>query len=131
MPAADRVNAVTANLYHKQGCRFIGDEGWVHVNRGSITAEPKSPLDVKITPEKAHLVKSDNQYLDFLECVRSRRDPVAPVDAGHRASVIGNVADIALRLNRRVRWDPARDQFVGDDQANRLLSRAMREPWTM
>jgi predicted dehydrogenase len=128
---AKALDACTPDLYHKQGCRFIGDEGWVHVSRSSITAEPNSLLDVKITPEKAQLVESDNHYVNFLECVGSRRAPVAPVDSGHRASVIGNVADIALRLNRKVRWDPARDQFLGDDQANRLLSRAMRQPWTM
>ncbi len=128
---ARALDAVTPEQYHQQGCRFIGDEGWVHVNRQSISAEPKSLLDVKITPEKAQLVESDNHYFNFLESVRSRRDPVAPVEAGHRASVLGNVADIALRLGRKVKWDPVAEQFVGDDEANRLLSRPMREPWSL
>jgi hypothetical protein len=67
--------------------------------------------------------------VNFLESVRARREPVAPIDAGHRASCLGNVAEIALRLGRKVTWDPATEQFVGDDEANRLQHRAMREPW--
>ena len=59
------------------------------------------------------------------------KDGAEPASQRITIGVIGNVADVALRLNRKVRWDPAHDQFMGDDQANRLLSRAMRQPWTM
>lgn len=123
--------ACTPQRYHEQGCRFIGDEGWVHVNRQGIAAEPNSLLDLKIPPGKSRPVASDNHYVNFLESVRNRREPVAPVDSGHRASCLGNVADIAVRLRRKLRWDPDREQFVGDDEANRLQSRAMRAPWRL
>ncbi len=110
-----------------QGTRFIGDEGWVHVNRKGIEAEPTSLLDVQVTPEKPGLQVSNNHYADFLDAVRKRRDPVAPVEAGHVASYLGMIAESAGRLQRELRWDPAAEQFPGD--ANRLLRRPMRSPW--
>jgi predicted dehydrogenase len=112
-----------------QGTRFVGDEGWVHVNRRGIEAEPKSLLDVQVTPDKPGLYESSNHYADFLECVRKRRDPVAPVEAGHVASYLGMIAEAAGRLQRELRWDPAAEAFDDDDDANRLLRRPMRSPW--
>jgi len=112
-----------------QGTRFIGDEGWVHVNRAGIKAEPASLSDVQITPDKPSLYESDNHYADFLDCVRKRRDPVAPVEAGHVASYLGMIAEAAGRLQCELRWDPAAERFAGDPEANRLLRRPMRGPW--
>jgi hypothetical protein len=63
--------------------------------------------------------------------MRTRQDPVSPVEAGHAASTIGNVADIALRLGRKLTWNPAQDRFVDDNEANNMLSRAARSPWTI
>jgi hypothetical protein len=111
-----------------QGTRFIGDEGWVHVNRSGIKAEPASLLDVQLTPDKPGLYESSNHYADFLESVRKRRDPVAPVEAGHVASYLGLLAEAAGRLQRELRWDPATETFT-DPDANRLLRRPMRSPW--
>ena len=112
-----------------QGARFLGDEGWVHVNRAGIQADPASLLDIRITPDKPGLYESDNHYADFLDCVVKRRDPVAPVEAGHVASYLGMIAEIAGRLQCELRWDPAVERFVGDADANRQLSRPMRSPW--
>jgi predicted dehydrogenase len=112
-----------------QGTRFIGDEGWVHVNRAGIQAEPASLLDVRIPPEKPSLQESNNHYADFLDSVRARRDPVAPVEAGHVASYLGMIAEAAGRLESELRWDPAAEEFPGNADANRLLSRPMRSPW--
>jgi len=114
---------------NKQGCRFEGDKGWVHVNRGGIWAEPASLLQVKIKPDEINLYESDNHHADFLNCVQTRSDPVSPVEAGHKASYLGLITDIAGRLNRKLKWDPAAEQFIGDDEANRMLSRPMRSPW--
>ena len=126
---------------NKQGCRFEGDEGWVHVNRRGIWAEPRSLLSVKLKPDDTHLHASPDSgtkyhgYIqhsaDFLRSVRTRQDPVSPVEAGHAASTLGNVADIALRLGRKLKWDPAAGRFLGDDDANNMLSRPMRSPWTL
>jgi predicted dehydrogenase len=114
---------------NKQGCQFEGDKGWVHVNRQAITAEPASLLQVTIKPNQNKLYESDNHHTDFLDCVRTRRDPVAPVEAGHEASYLGLIAEIAARLKRRLKWDPAVERFVDDPEANRMLARVLRSPW--
>jgi len=123
---------------NKQGCKFEGDEGWVHVNRSGIWAAPASLLDVKLGADDEPLHSSpehSNPYTahtaDLFRSMRTRQDPVSPVEAGHSASTIGNVADIALRLGRKLKWDPTQDRFVGDNEANNMLSRAARSPWTI
>jgi predicted dehydrogenase len=119
------------NGYHKQGCRFEGEKGWVHVNRSGIWAEPESLLEVTIGPEEEHLYESKNHHANFLQCVRSRRDPAAPVEAGHAATTATLVADIATRLGRKVIWDWKSESFLNDEQANRMLKRSMRSPWRL
>ncbi|MDT8303703.1 MAG: Gfo/Idh/MocA family oxidoreductase [Sedimentisphaerales bacterium] len=114
---------------NKQGCRFEGDEGWVHVNRSGIWAEPASLLEVNIKPDQKHLHESKDHHRDFLDCVRSRRDPVSPVEAGHEASYLGLIAEIATRLKRKLNWDTINERFIDDDEANRMLTRPMRSPW--
>lgn len=123
---------------NQQGCKFIGDEGWVHVNRAGISAEPASLLKRRFKPGETRLHASPehaNPYTahtaDFFRSIRTRQDPVSPVEDGQAASTLGNVSDVALRLGRRLSWDPRQDRFVGDDQANSMLSRAQRSPWTI
>jgi predicted dehydrogenase len=116
---------------HEQGCRFEGDEGWVHVNRQGIKAQPESLLDVSLRPEDLRLHESTDHTADFINSVRTRRDPVAPVEAGHMASTLGMLADIAARVQRKLRWDPAAERFIDDDEANRLLARPLRAPWVL
>jgi predicted dehydrogenase len=111
------------------GCRFEGDKGWVHVVRGGIKAEPKTLLDAVIKPGEEHLYRSDHHMENFLQCIKSRRDPVAPVEAVHAATTATLVADIATRTGRKLMWDWKKEQFVNDDAANRMLSRTMRSPW--
>ncbi len=113
---------------HGQGCRFIGDNGWVHVTRGGIQAEPKSLLSV-ITKPHERLYQSRHHLGNFLECVQTRRDPAAPIEAGHKATAITLVADIATRLERKLTWDWSGQQFINDKTANQMLSRPMRAPW--
>ncbi|MCZ7638742.1 MAG: hypothetical protein M5U12_23405 [Verrucomicrobia bacterium] len=74
---------------------------------------------------------SNHHVLDFLDSIRTRRDPVAPVEAGHAATTLTLVADIATRLQRRLRWDWRTERFLDDPAANALLSRAYRSPWTL
>jgi hypothetical protein len=125
------LSAVDPKLYHEIGCRFIGSEGWVHVTRGGISAEPASLLEKDVDPAKAGIVVSDDHYVNFLECVRSRRETVSPVESGHRATILGNAADIAVRLGRKLEWDPKTERFAGDEEANRKLSQPMRAPWRL
>jgi hypothetical protein len=133
-----RMSYTNSSNPNKQGCKFEGDEGWVHVNRKGIWAEPASLLDVQFKGNDQLLHASpdhSNPYTahtaDFFRSIRTRQDPVSPVESGQAASTLGNVADIALRLGRKLTWDPAQDRFVGDEQANAMLSRAARSPWTV
>jgi predicted dehydrogenase len=115
----------------KQGCRFEGNKGWVHVNRSGIWTEPPSLLEVNIKPNEIRLHESKDHHRDFLNCVRTRRDPVSPVEAGHQASYLGLVAEIAARLKRKLKWDPVNERFIGDNEANRMMTRPMRSPWRL
>jgi predicted dehydrogenase len=123
--------AVDPKHYHATGCRFIGEKGWVHVTRGAISAEPASLLSASIDPGAAGIETSDDHYVNFLECVKSRKAPVSTVESGHRATCLGNIADIAVRLGRKLKWDPAEERFADDAEANGLLARPMRAPWTL
>jgi len=130
-PDGLRMNYSDTGHPYKQGCRFIGDEGWVHVNRKGIEAEPATLLDQAIGADDVHLRESKNHQGDFIASVRSREDPVSNVEAGCKASYLGMIADIAARLERKVKWDFATEQFVKDDEANGMLTRPLREPWTL
>jgi predicted dehydrogenase len=116
---------------NKQGCVFRGEKGWVHVNREGIWAEPVSLLKVKLRSDDVHLDTGavGSHYENFIQCVRSREDPLAPVEAGHQASYLGMIAEISIKLGRGLKWDPQAEEFIGDDQANRLLSAPLRSPW--
>ena len=75
------------------------------------------------------LYVSNDHKGNFFDCVRTRKDPVAPVEVGHRSISICHLGGIALRLGRKLNWDPAKEQFVNDEEANGYLSREMRKPW--
>jgi predicted dehydrogenase len=118
---------------NQQGCLFRGDQGWAHVNRSRSTFEPASLRDVTIPPDGIDLAgdATGSHYENFVQCVRSRQDPIAPVEAGYGASYLGMIAEISVRLGRKLRWDPNKETFSDDDQANGLLSAPMRRPWQL
>jgi predicted dehydrogenase len=111
------------------GIRFIGTDGWVFVNRGSIDAHPKSILSTPIAPNELHLYPSNHHYGNFLDCIKSRREPAAPVEQAHRSISIAHLCNIAMRIGRKIRWNPDTEQILNDPAASRFLSRSMREPW--
>ena len=113
------------------GIRFEGTEGWVYVNRGEIRAEPKSLLEVKLGPGDVHLPVSEHHQKNLLDSVRSRKPTVSNIEVAVRSDAVCHLADISMRLGRRLRWDPDREEFPGDAEANRMLTRAMRGPWTL
>ena len=103
----------------------------MHVVRGGIQAEPESLLTAKLKPSDLHLPVSDHHLLDFFEAVKTRRDPIAPVEGGHAATTLTLISDIATRLRRKLTWDWKSEKFINDSAANALLSRSMRSPWTL
>ena len=71
------------------------------------------------------------EHRNFLDCVKTRRNPYFPAEIGHRCASVLHIGNIALLLGRKLRWNPATEEFVNDDTANRMRSRAMRAPWTL
>ncbi len=116
---------------HRNGIRFEGDKGWVFVTRGAIDAEPKSLLQETIGPGETKLYVSDYHKGNFYDCVKSRAETIAPVEVAHRSCSACLLGDIAMRTGRKLKWDPAKEQFLGDDVASAMLSRTMRAPWTL
>jgi len=114
---------------NKPGILFEGTEGWVYVDRGKIDAQPKSLVTSTIGPDELHLYQSNNHKGNFLECIKSRAETVAPVEVGHRSCTVCLLGDIAMRLGRKLRWDPGQERFINDEEANRTLSAPMRSPW--
>ncbi len=108
---------------------FTGTEGEVSVWRGGVETTPRALADVRIGPDEIHLYESDNHQGDFLNCVRSRKRPAADVAVGASSATVCHIGNIAYWLNRPLKWDPAKQEFPGDAEANRLRRRPMREPW--
>jgi len=113
------------------GVKFIGDNGWIFVKRGAFEARPAELLREKLGPDEVHLYTSTNHMLDFLECMRTRLDPICPVEVGHRSNTVCVLTHIAMKLGRKLKWDPVAERFVNDDEANRWLDYPHREPWTV
>lgn len=115
--------------------RFIGTDGWVGNTgwRGPLQASSRKILESRIEPGEIHLYTNpQGEHHDFLQCVRSRKDPYFPVDVGHRVSTVCHLANIAIKLGRKLRWDPDKEEFIGDEEANRLRRiPPMRKPWVL
>jgi hypothetical protein len=111
------------------GVRFEGSEGWLEV--GSKKMETSSPAlkDSVIGANEKRLYVSENHYRNFLDCVKSRKDGVEPVEIGHRVSALCHLANIAMQLKRKFKFDPKTEQILGDAEAASMLSRPMRGPW--
>ena len=113
------------------GVTFQGSDGSVWVNRGAIEATPLSLLDWQAKEGDIRLYRSDNHSRNFIDCVMSRKETAAPIEQAHRSITIAHLGNISLRVGRDIRWDPDKEQIIGDEAANRMLSRPMRKPWAM
>ncbi len=113
---------------HRMGITFEGTDGWVFIWRDKVDAYPKKLLRVRIGPnDKVRL--QENLPGDFVDCVRRGRRTCAPVEIAHRSTTLCSIGAIGMLLGRKLTWDPSREEFVGDEQANRLRARHMRGPW--
>ncbi|MHC4165520.1 MAG: Gfo/Idh/MocA family protein [Planctomycetota bacterium] len=117
---------------HPDGIRFVGNEGWIHVSGGgTLTASRTEILTSVIGPGEVHLYSSPEHHRNFLSSIRTRRPAAASAEVGHNATTTCNLAEISARLGRKVAWDAQAERIVGDEPANRLLSRCMRSPWRL
>ncbi len=128
------------------GVRFEGSEGWIFVTRGNYSVTASDPvanakkekalsagdakiLESKIGPNEINLIRSRDQHGNWLECIRSRQLTISPVEVGHRSTSVCLVCHIAMKLKRKVYWDPILERFKNDDEANAMISRPQRAPY--
>ncbi len=108
---------------------FEGSDGWIFVSRDRFFSNPSSLVQSRMGPNDIHLYRSIDHQQDFLDCVRLRRKPVADAETGHRSATVCHIGNIAVRLGRKLQWNPSKECFIEDDEANKMLSRPMRPPW--
>ena len=128
------------------GIRYEGSEGWIFVSRGEYSATASDPvsknksskaldasdpkiLNSIIKESEIHLYQIDNQHGNWLDCIKTRKTPVSPVEIGHRACSVCLITHISMKLGRKLQWNPETELFVNDDQANKMLSRPQRYPY--
>lgn len=113
------------------GVRFVGERGAIFVQRGKIEAEPAELLQEPLGDGDVRLYVSDNHYRNWLDCMRSGAEPICPVEVGHRSNTVCVITHIAMKLGRKLRWDPKAETFVDDAAANAMLDYEHRKPWTL
>jgi hypothetical protein len=127
----------------QNGVRFEGTEGWIFVSRGDYAVTSSDPLNPSqkakkidasdpkiltsvIQPSEIHLPVSEDHHGNWLESIISRKEPIAPVEVGHRSCSACLVHHAAMKLNRKLYWNPEKERFNNDDEANALLAREQR-----
>ncbi|MEM6320906.1 MAG: Gfo/Idh/MocA family oxidoreductase [Bacteroidota bacterium] len=144
---AKYANGVTMEVSGKNpnGVRFEGTDGWIFVSRGNVGVTASDPssaensdafkasdpkiLQSVIGPDEIHLYHSEDQHGNWLDCIKSRQLTVAPVEVAHRSCSACLLFHVAMKVNRKLYWDPLRERFKNDDEANALLSRPQRYPY--
>jgi hypothetical protein len=142
---ADGVHMVVSDAI-QNGVKFIGTDGWIFVNRVGAGLSGTAPdawrgnpkamdasdpriLTSVIGPDEVHLIDSRDQHGNWLEAIRTRQQPIAPVEVGHRSCSACLLHHMAMRAGRTLKWDPARERFHNDDEANGWISRPQRAPY--
>ncbi len=121
---------VANNKQLLQGAKWYGESGkWIYVKRGKLEANPPSVLKEVIGPDENNLYRSRDHKQNFLDCIKSRKETIAPAEVGHRSISVALLGEIAMLTERKLRWNPEKEVFLNDDGANRMLSRPMRSPW--
>ena len=110
---------------------FIGERGRIHVTRGAIKADPTELLETRTAASDITLPVSKDHYVNFLECIKSRERPICDVEIGHRTATVCHLGNIAIRLGRKIQWDPVTEQIIDDVDAAAMLTRPYREPWKL
>lgn len=111
------------------GIKFIGTDGWIWVTRGEITASSPEILSDPLSHNAPRVYHSDNHMENFLNCMRTRKAPICPVEVGHRTASLGHLGAIALHLGRKIAWDPERESIIDDAEAGGRLARPMRDAY--
>jgi predicted dehydrogenase len=147
MSKAEYANGIT--MYTSggfpNGIRYEGSEGWIFVSRGDYAATPTDPtskvrakaLDASdpkilgsvIGENEKHLYHSDDQHGNWLDCIETRKEPISPIEIGHRACTVCLITHVAMKIPRKLTWDPIKENFGNDAEANAWLRRSQRAPY--
>jgi hypothetical protein len=143
MKYANGVTMIIDNHF-ENGVRFEGADGWIFVSRGSARATASDPvtgnskafaassrsiLDSKIGPNEIHLHSSTDHHLDWLTSIQTRKPGSTSPEQAHRSTSACAIGWIAMKLGRKLRWDPVKEAFLDDEQANSMRSRPQRAPY--
>ncbi len=115
----------------KSGCTFEGATGTLHIDRGTLTSTPESIVKEPLGEKDVRLYKSVGHHRDWIDCIRSRKRPVADVEIGARSATVCHLANLAYWHRRKLRWDPAKWIFVDDKEANAWLDYDRRGLWQL
>ncbi len=113
------------------GCTFEGTTGTIYVDRGKLTSTPETILQAELGPDAWRCHPSTDHIRNWLDCIRSRQQPICTAEIGNRSAAICHLANIGYELRRTLRWSPSQERFLDDEAANALLDRTPREPWNV
>ncbi len=128
------VNIRVANrsrLPYGQGATWYGENGWIHVDRSKLTAENPAVLEEKIGEDEIHLYRSADHVRNFIECIKSREETITPAEIAYRSISVALLGEIAMLTGQKLNWDPEKEVFINNINANRLLSRPFRGSWSL
>jgi len=126
---ANGLKLIISSNEEKGGVKFEGSEGWAWADRGDKGASSEAILQSEIKSDEIHLYKSENHFRNFIDCVISRKETIAPAETAHRSITPAHLGNIAMMLETDLEWDPVNEKIVNNEQANNMLARPMREPW--
>ena len=147
MSKAEYANGITMYTSggYQNGIRYEGTEGWIFVSRGDYAATPSDPtskvrakaidasdpkiLESVIGEKEIHLYNSADQHGNWLDCIESRKEPISPIEIGHRACSVCLITHVSMKIPRKLQWDPKKEHFVNDAEANTWLRRSQRAPY--
>jgi predicted dehydrogenase len=113
------------------GTKWIGESGWVWVDRGGFETQPAYLVHEVIGPNEIKLTRSRDHYQNVLDCVRSRALTITPCEVSHRSASVGHLGVIAIETGRTIKWDPKAEKIIGDPEAERLLGHSYRKPYVL
>ncbi len=113
----------------QHGIKFIGSDGWIWVTRGEIKASDRDLLTQKLPASAKRVYESRDHMGNFVDCVRTCKPTICPAEVGHRSASMCHLGVTSIRLGRKLQWDPRKEEYVGDAEANSYVSRPMRKPY--
>jgi len=122
---------VVCGQSHRIGTTFEGQDGIIYVDRGKLESTVKDVLTTPLAADEVHLPECRNHHQNWLDCIKTRKLPICDVAIGHRSATVCHLGNVAARLGRKIKWDPAKEEIIGDADASKRLSYAYRAPWKL